>query len=292
MLDQHLAHDCQVYPAFTVPGRFLDSLNIVCVTETTDISQDIGINGSIITSTFVGGDNSTSAGNSSSVPNLLPRQFSSTSKSCLVQSYDWTGSDIIRPDCTEQSNSNISQCIDPTDVVPENERIANLYPNVLLCSKCFLNLFYLRLASPYLADADHSDYLVEQWFDILDVCNVASSMPDLLVRDLPFYPESQNGVGNATDGFSDPEPLTGNATYNATCQDRTIAFANLTAPTINFSTQDPCDVFADILQTGAGDVERIFGNPTCIPDFNTTEIPAVCAPQPCKVVPMKANTTW
>lgn len=87
---------------------------------------------------------------------------------------------------------------------------------------------------------------VEQWFDILDVCNATSSMPVLLVRSLPFYQwasgESQNWVANTTYGLSDPEPLTGNQTYNATCQALTIVFTDLNAPVINFTTQLPCDV--------------------------------------------------
>ena len=281
-------------------------MNIVCVTANTDITQDVGINGTILTANVVGEYNSTYTGAGSPeaiatlepvpYPDLVPRQSSETSQYCLVQSYDWTGSDIIRPDCTDPANVNASQCVDPTDVAPENERIANLYPNDLLCSECFLKMFYLRLASPYLPDLDQSDYLVEQWFDILDVCNAISSMPDLLVRSLPFYQwapgYSQNWVANTTYGLSDPEALTGNQTYNATCQARTIVFADLTAPTINFTTQSTCDVMSQFLNTSAGDIWQMFGNPSCTPDFNTTEIPAVCAPLECSLVYMNANMTW
>jgi hypothetical protein len=122
----------------------VDGLNIVCVTANTDLTLDVGINGTITNSTFL--DNSTTA--SAASENLVSRQTSSVSQYCLVQSYDWVGSDIIRPDCTDPANSNASQCLDPTDVPPENERLANLYPDDLLCSQCFLNMFYLRIASP------------------------------------------------------------------------------------------------------------------------------------------------
>lgn len=281
-------------------------MNIVCVTANTDITQDVGINGTILTASVVGEYNSTYTGDLSPeaiatlepvpYPDLVPRQSSDTSQYCLIQSYGWTGSDIIRPDCTDPANANAPQCIDPTDVAPENERIANLYPNDLLCSKCFLNMFYLRLASPYLPDLDHSDYLVEQWFDILDVCNATSSIPDLLVRTLPFYQwapgDSQNWVANTTYGLSDPEPLIGSQTNNATCQARTIVFADLTEPTINFASESPCDVMSQFLNASTGDVWQMFGNPSCMPDFNTTEIPAVCAPLECSVVSMNANITW
>ena len=41
------------------------------------------------------------------------------------------------------------------------------------------------MSSPYLPDADYSDYLVAQYQDILDVCK--ATMPELVIRDLPFY---------------------------------------------------------------------------------------------------------
>ncbi|KAL8634348.1 MAG: hypothetical protein Q9228_008059 [Teloschistes exilis] len=44
---------------------------------------------------------------------------------CLLESQDWVGSDIVRPDCT--ANPSDPSCADPTNVSPENERIANLY---------------------------------------------------------------------------------------------------------------------------------------------------------------------
>ena len=73
---------------------------------------------------------------------------------------------------------------------PENERIANLYSNDLLCSNYFVRIFYLRVASPYLPDLDYSDYLVSQYFDIVEVCG--SEMPDILIRNLPYYDHTPN----------------------------------------------------------------------------------------------------
>lgn len=210
----------------------------------------------------------------------------------MVQSYDWAGSDIIRPDCDDSANINQSQCIDPTDVPADNSRIANLYPDTLLCSECFLKMFYLRLASPFLPDVDQSEFMVDQWFDILDVCNANSTMPELLVRTLPFYeaaPGSANdGSNNATDFFTDPLPLG----PNNTCTERVITFANLVAPPINYTTQTPCDVIPPYLKASTGDVQRMMGNPGCVPAFNTTEVPSICAPLPCEVVLMPYYTTW
>ena len=46
---------------------------------------------------------------------------------CLIESQDWVGSDVIRPDCTTDASD--PSCADPTNVSPENERLANLYGN-------------------------------------------------------------------------------------------------------------------------------------------------------------------
>ncbi|KAK1972915.1 hypothetical protein LY78DRAFT_154628 [Colletotrichum sublineola] len=39
---------------------------------------------------------------------------------------------------------------------------------------CFINQLYTRLTSIFLPDTDHSDYLVDQIFDIQDVCNITA----------------------------------------------------------------------------------------------------------------------
>ena len=287
----------ELYPAETVPGRFLDGLNIVCLTANTDISQDVGINGTIISSTEIGGYNSTvntTDWGEQSFPDtpVERRQTTGASSYCLVQSYDWVGSDIIRPDCDDPTNANQSQCIDPTDVDPENSRIANLYPDTLLCSECFLKMFYLRLASPYLPDLDQSDFMVDQWFDILDVCNANSTMPELLVRTLPFYDTAPgfatDGSSNATASFTDPLPLG----PNNTCDGRVFTFANIVPPPMNTTTQTPCDVLPPFLKMSAGDVQQMMGDPSCAPTFNTSDIPSVCGPLACEVVLMPDDITW
>ena len=46
---------------------------------------------------------------------------------CSIESQDWMGSDVIRPDCT--SDSSDPSCADPTYVGLDNERFANWYDN-------------------------------------------------------------------------------------------------------------------------------------------------------------------
>jgi len=210
----------RLIPPLTIPGRMLDGMNIACLTPETNVLLLPGVNGTEITSTVTSVINSTvtidtSAPTGTDASDLkrrdtaysvlrrnsaglyaghaeaeyqpermiTPRQTTSTGF-CLIDSYDWVGSDIIRPDCSDSASTE-PQCLDPTDVPDENQRIANLYPDTLLCSDCFLKMFYLRVASPYLPVLDYSDYLLEQYLDIVDVCQ--AEMPELLVRAVPTY---------------------------------------------------------------------------------------------------------
>jgi LysM repeat protein len=78
-------------------------------------------------------------------------------------------------------------CTDPSSVGSDNSRIANLYSDDVLCSECFVQLMYTRLSSEYLPDHDFSDYLIDEYQDILDVCNATSNMPELVIRFPPSY---------------------------------------------------------------------------------------------------------
>lgn len=43
----------------------------------------------------------------------------------MVESQNWVGSDIVRPDCTTTPDD--PSCSDPIAVSPDNQRLANLY---------------------------------------------------------------------------------------------------------------------------------------------------------------------
>ncbi|CZR67061.1 uncharacterized protein PAC_16960 [Phialocephala subalpina] len=128
---------------------------------------------------------------------------------CLSSSQNWTGSDVIYPDCTktptDPSCSGNASMIDP-----ENERMANLYSNDVLCDNCFVRLLYARVTSPYLADSDHSDYLVDQLQDIGDICN--TTIPNITIRALPSYvtapPVTSINFGSTTTTISPPVTTT------------------------------------------------------------------------------------
>ena len=134
----------KMLPAESIAGRFSEGLDIACLRS-----------GSSLTASGIseyGGSNSTSsarysnssAGSTGSAPyssssssptspgpysksSSNPNSYSSASSWCLIESQEWVGSDIIRPDCSTDSTD--PSCSDPTNVAPQNERIANLYKN-------------------------------------------------------------------------------------------------------------------------------------------------------------------
>jgi len=102
----------------------------------------------------------------------------------MIESLNWVGSDVIRPDCNVDPTD--PSCLNPANVTAENQRISNLYNDTILCSECFMKLFYERLGSDFLPDSDHSDYLVGQFQDIQDVCS--TTIGTVSTRGFSGYP--------------------------------------------------------------------------------------------------------
>lgn len=293
----------RLVPPMTIPGRVVDGMNIACLEPSTNVLLDPGVNGSVLTSTVLSETNSTvtiDSSASTASPTLQSRSQSSVTRKrqnsggsagtsdssfCLIESYSWVGSDIIRPDCSSSDSS--SQCSDPTDVPPENERIANLYPNSLLCSDCFLKMFYLRVASPYLPDLDYSDYLVSQYFDIVDVCQ--AKMPDLLVRDLPYYDYTPGSLDSLLDGT---DSGTGDDSNSTVACGQTLdvdELSHLTVPDANANGSIYCDAISEKYNVTTGDLQFAFNSFYCLPTINFT---SVCVPAGCTLMQVPDGSTW
>lgn len=74
-----------------------------------------------------------------------------------------------------------------------------------------------RLASPYLPDTDHSDYLVEQFQDIQDVCT--TSMPALTTRAPPNYTPVPSSTASPASATASGAPFsTANGTFTNSSQ--------------------------------------------------------------------------
>ncbi|KAF3482056.1 uncharacterized protein GIQ15_04815 [Arthroderma uncinatum] len=301
----------RLVPPYTIPGRTLDGMNIACLRPGDDVSQFPGIDGNEVTVTEVSSNSSSAANDpgtptapdstelgsnldkTSSSPVRLPpannthisqRQVASSGNTtgfCLIDSYSWVGSDIIRPDCSD-STSIERRCLDPTDVPDENQRIANLYPDDLLCSDCFIKMFYLRVASPYLPDLDYSDYLIEQYLDIVDVCD--AEMPELMIRDLLEYDHANNTRNEPPANNSTSKVSSMACNRNLTITD--LEKANLPNPFVSNTTF--CDILSVAYNATTGDLNLAFDDPICTPQENFTSI---CLPAKCPVIEVPYNST-
>ncbi|OCL06228.1 carbohydrate-binding module family 50 protein [Glonium stellatum] len=191
---------------------------------------------------------------------------------CLIESQDWVGSDIIRPNCNiNPSDPACSGNI--TDVNPAYQRMANLYTNDVLCSNCFIRMLYYRVTSNYLPDADYSDYLVDQLQDVADVCS--TTIPNITLRALPTFDPAPSltsiNFGNTT-GSS---PTT--ATPSATCTGQVIS-----------ADQAPsgCDAITTKYGVSTGDIQTVTGSDTC--GFNGS----ICVPSGCGLKQVPSGATW
>ncbi|KAI4700641.1 hypothetical protein J4E81_003602 [Alternaria sp. BMP 2799] len=108
---------------------------------------------------------------------------SSSNEWCLVESYEWTGSDVIQMDC--EANPNDPWCLNRADFGANQSRMSTLYDDDLLCSECFLKMLHARVTSDYLQDTEFGDYLVEQFQDVQDVCK--TTVGELVTRIGPAY---------------------------------------------------------------------------------------------------------
>ncbi|KAL9004719.1 MAG: hypothetical protein Q9188_002471 [Gyalolechia gomerana] len=176
---------------------------------------------------------------------------------CLLESQDWVGRDVIRPGCTTDASD--PSCADPANVTPEDERLANLYGDDVM--------MYQRLTSPYLPDHDYSDYLIQQYQDILDVCNATNNKPELVIRIPPDYPAAI------------PPPLNISSPTDTICVGQTIVKSTLD-PNAN------CNSIAQAFNVATGDVQAASGNANC-----AISTPSICLPAPCALHQTTAGVT-
>jgi hypothetical protein len=204
---------------------------------------------------------------------------SSSNDWCFVESQEWVGSDVVRPDCsTDPSNP---WCINPANISSENSRMANIYDDDLLCSECFLKLMHTRISSQFLPDEDHSDYLVEQFQDIQEVCQT-TIVTEVMTRALPNYPVVLTatptfGKGPGTVEEPEPEPLTCEA-------DQVIISVMGTRSNDSFQA---CNDIALLTNVATGNLLVLTGNEACY-----VEEEEICAPRGCQLHRVSAGQTW
>lgn len=138
----------KIIPAESIAGRFFDGLGIACLQPSSNSNSSAPTGSAPSSNTTSASNGSAPYSNSSSASNMT----SSGPSWCLIESQEWVGSDIIRPDCS--TNSTEPSCLDPSNIDPENERIANLYSNEMVSKRAPVQIFSLHLIMHVFESAD------------------------------------------------------------------------------------------------------------------------------------------
>ncbi|KAI0888396.1 uncharacterized protein GGS22DRAFT_155744 [Annulohypoxylon maeteangense] len=173
---------------------------------------------------------------------------------CYYESQNWLGADVDL-DCDTDPSSVF--CTDPDSM----NRMANLYYDTTLCSPCFLTVLWHRINSLFLPDNDYSDYLIQEYQDIQDVCQIA--MPESVVRALPGYAAAPNATflppgTDPANNSSAPSAGSGNCT------------TQLLSPGLS-----GCDTLSQKYGVTTGDLQTASNSDTCTIS-NSTCLPSAC----------------
>ncbi|EGP85831.1 uncharacterized protein MYCGRDRAFT_45634, partial [Zymoseptoria tritici IPO323] len=181
------------------------------------------------------------------------------SKWCFLVSQNLQGVDS-ESDCDNEPDSIF--CTDPDTM----DRMANLYPDNVLCDPCVLSIMWFRLSSEFLPDDDRSDWLMAQYLDITHLCNI--TMPEPIIRALPEYALAPSPslpvISNST----------GNSTSNATCEDQLIMLDG-----------SGCDEQAKKYSISTGDLQFASRSRNC------SSTNAICAPESCDLQQVGFNSS-
>lgn len=131
-----------------------------------------------------------------------------------------------------------------------------------LCNDCFIWMLFYRVTSVFLADSDHSDYLINQLQDIENVCS--TQLPEVTIRNLPPYSST---TAQAITTISSPPTST-------TCAGQTMS-----------TSSSSCNSLSTKYGVATGDLQTLTGNTTCY--FST----AVCLPAACTLQLVSSSQT-
>ena len=128
-------------------------------------------------------------------------------------------------------------------------------------------MMYQRLNSSYLPNHDYSDYLIQQYQDIFDVCNATQTMPELVIRASPNYATAVSSLLNIS------------GTGDNSC----------TGQTIVKSTIDPnanCNFIAQAFNVTTKDVQAAIESNDC-----ALSTPSICLPASCTFQQISVSAT-
>lgn len=129
---------------------------------------------------------------------------------------------------------------------------------------------WYRINSAFLPDTDHSDWLIEQYQDILDICQV--ELPETIIRSLPDYAPAPN-VTYLPPG-TDPVSGTNSSEYPGNCTGQT------------FSASDAgCNELSQKYGVTTGDLQAVTDSEDC------TISDSICVASNCTLQQVKDGDT-
>ncbi|KAL4945824.1 hypothetical protein BDV06DRAFT_218899 [Aspergillus oleicola] len=206
----------------------------------------------------------------------------SASDFCLLESYDWQGSNYIRYShwmCYNADDAdNPPECDDPNFstafIPPDFKKVTTLYGYSMLCSECFIMLWRERLLSSSLPDSEHTDYLFEQYDIIQEYCSIDWPVPrrKKAHRSEPTRTTTTSDAGHSAS--AKPQLLP------STCH------GQLVHPGDPEEVPPTCIGLADAYNVSIGTLDHITGyNGMC--HFDTP----ICLPPPCDIDMFYGNPT-
>lgn len=130
-----------------------------------------------------------------------------------------------------------------------------------LCSPCFLTVMWYRINSLFLPDSDYSDYLIEQYQDIQDICQMA--MPDTVVRALPSYATAPN-ITYLPPGTDPANNSSAPSSSSGNCSDQTLS-----------PSSAGCASLSQQYGVTTGDLQAATDSDDCVV-VDTTCVPSAC----------------
>jgi hypothetical protein len=195
---------------------------------------------------------------------------------CLIESYEWTGSDVVQVDC--ETFPTDPWCLNRAEFSANQSRMSTLYDDDLLCSECFMKQLYARITSEFLQDTDYGDYLVNEYQDIQNVCK--KSVGELVTRIVPGYPHLTDGPDIGKPEYIPPATSTPAATPTPTaCAGRTVDIRPLLE-------EFDCHDIAEKYNIASGSLAVATKSSWCKTDVE------ICIPQACNLYYTQTNDTW
>ena len=195
---------------------------------------------------------------------------------CLIESYEWSGSDVVQCDC--EAFPTDLWCLNRAEFSANQSHISTLYDDGLLCSECFMKLLHAQVTSEFLHDTDFGDYLVNEYQDIQKVCK--KSVGELITRVVPGYPHLTDGPDIGKDAYTSPVSSTHAATPTPT------AFVGQVVEIRPLLEEFDCHDIGEKYEIASGSFAAITKSSWCATDVET------CIPQACNLYYTQVNNTW